>query len=63
MYDNLSQIATYGIGGHYGLHQDPMFLYKDADFMVKLGEQDDYVTGDRMSTLMVYLSDVSWLVI
>ncbi|XP_059092577.1 prolyl 4-hydroxylase subunit alpha-2-like [Tigriopus californicus] len=52
------QVANYGIGGHYGFHQDPMFVYKEPDYLAKLG-QDDYVTGDRMATLMLYLSDVS----
>lgn len=58
----LVQIANYGIGGHYDLHQDPMFLYKDSDYMARLGEGNDessgYITGDRMSTFMIYLNDV-----
>ena len=57
-YEQL-QIANYGIGGHYGLHQDPMFLYKDHNYQPMLGDQNDYITGDRMTTFMMYLTDVA----
>ena len=56
------QIANYGIGGHYGCHQDPMFVYKEPwDQLPKSLNKDNadiYITGDRMSTFMLYLSDV-----
>ena len=55
---SLFQIANYGIGGHYGTHQDPMFVYKEPEYLAKLGDQEEYVTGDRMATFMLYLSDV-----
>ena len=32
-YEHL-QVANYGIGGHYQSHQDPMFVYKEPDFLV-----------------------------
>ena len=43
------------------MHQDPMFVYKEPSYMAKLGkgEEKDYITGDRMATFMLYLSDVS----
>ena len=61
----LLQIANYGIGGHYDTHQDSMFVYKEPDYMAKLGkaEEDDYITGDRMATFMLYLSEVSYIFI
>lgn len=60
-YEHL-QVANYGIGGHYQSHQDPMFVYKEPDFLVysvenKNGERP-YPTGDRLATFMMYLSDV-----
>lgn len=59
-YEHL-QIANYGIGGHYQSHQDPMFVYKEPGFLVYSVEHKDsppYVTGDRLATFMLYLSDV-----
>lgn len=37
-----------------------MFVYKEPDYMAKLGkaEEEDYITGDRMATFMLYLSEV-----
>lgn len=53
------QVAEYGIGGHYNVHQDPMFVYKESTFVAESVEAKvPYLTGDRMSTLMYYLSDV-----
>ena len=59
------QVANYGIGGHYSAHQDPMFVYKEpTDLPVRNIEEDPhikrepYITGDRMSTFMIYLSEV-----
>jgi len=60
-YEQL-QIANYGIGGHYQSHQDPMFVYKDPEFLVYSVENKNgrppYVTGDRLATFMLYLSEV-----
>ena len=54
------QVAEYGIGGHYNVHQDPMFVYKEPTFLAESVEAvTPYLTGDRMSTLMYYLSDVT----
>jgi prolyl 4-hydroxylase len=56
------QLARYGIGGYYDVHQDPLFVYKDPNFIAKSIEAtgpSSYNTGDRMSTLMFYLSDVT----
>ncbi len=39
-----------------------MYLYKEPDYLAKLGEKQEYVTGDRMATFMLYLSDVSLLI-
>jgi len=60
-YEHL-QVANYGIGGHYQSHQDPMFVYKEPDFVVYSVQEknmDPYPTGDRLATLMMYLSDVA----
>ena len=56
------QLARYGIGGYYDVHQDPLFVYKDPNFIAQSIEStgpSSYSTGDRMSTLMYYLSDVT----
>ena len=56
------QLARYGIGGYYDIHQDPLFVYKDPSFIARSIEStgpSSYPTGDRMSTLMFYLSDVT----
>lgn len=55
-------MASYGIGGHYDLHQDPMYLYREPDYLARLGnaaDGHDYITGDRMVTFMLYLSNVA----
>ena len=55
------QIANYGIGGHYDTHQDPMFVYKEPDHVAQSIEtttEPSYPTGDRMTTFMLYLSEV-----
>jgi len=54
------QMASYGTGGHFYLHHDPMYVYKGSEFISKSVENPDqaYNTGDRMSTLMFYLNDV-----
>jgi len=55
------QLAKYGIGGHFYLHHDPMFVYRDSEFVAKSIENpsNPYNTGDRMSTLMFYLNNVA----
>ena len=59
------EVANYGIGGHYSAHQDPMYVYKEPTDMPVLNIEEDphvkrqsYITGDRMSTFMIYLSEV-----
>lgn len=56
------QVNSYGAGGHYAMHQDPMFVYKDSSYIAQSIEQrkpeERYNTGDRMSTFMMYLSPV-----
>lgn len=50
------------MGGHYEPHQDPMFVYKEPDFVVHSVENKDkppYPTGDRLGTFMFYLSEVA----
>ena len=49
--------------GAFGNHQDPMFVYKEptddvSPIMNIEAPPRTYVTGDRMSTFMLYLSEV-----
>jgi len=56
------QLGSYGIGGYYDVHQDPMYVYKDPTYIARSVEAtgpSSYNTGDRMSTLMFYLSHVT----
>ncbi|KAM7294885.1 hypothetical protein ISCGN_024390 [Ixodes scapularis] len=51
------QLANYGTGGHYLPHHDYLYdVYEDSD------ETDDFSRfpsyGDRLATLMIYMSDV-----
>ena len=46
------QVANYGIGGHYGTHQDPLFLYKEPDYIAKLGDQVQK-KGEKKSLLLL----------
>ena len=42
--------------------QDPLFVYKDHNYIAESVEaqgRDAYLTGDRMSTLMFYLTEVT----
>ena len=42
--------------------QDPLFVYKKHDYIatsVEARGRDSYNTGDRMSTLMLYLTEVT----
>ena len=55
------QLGSYGTGGYYRVHQDPLFVYKDNQYIAQSVEavgREQYPTGDRMSTLMFYLSRV-----
>ncbi len=55
------QVAHYGPGGHYYLHPDNFYPYKEPELEVRLGnlhERPEYLTGDRMATFMLYLSEV-----
>ena len=65
-YEHL-QVANYGIGGQYYNHMDMQIEDKDPDTspMVKTTDGDFkdpkavyYSTGDRMTTLMLYLTKV-----
>lgn len=49
-------MANYGIGGHYSMHHDAKFLYKESVDLVR--SDKNIIIGDRMSTFMIYLSDV-----
>ena len=40
-----------------------MILYKEPDNVLKLDEKSDHITGDRMSTFMMYLSEVIYHII
>jgi hypothetical protein len=42
-------VASYGVGGHFYLHHDPMFIYKEPGFLAKSVESrgsEQYVTGN-----------------
>jgi len=46
------QVVNYGLGGHYGMHVDPIvFDTQDTEHVV-------YGSGDRLATFLLYLSDV-----
>ena len=53
------QVANYGLGGFYGHHPDPHF-YHHYDFKHKDegSRAQAILTGDRLATVMGYLSDV-----
>jgi hypothetical protein len=41
-------VASYGVGGHFYLHHDPMFIYKEPGFhatSVETRGSDSYITG------------------
>ncbi len=41
-------MASYGVGGHFYLHHDPMFIYKEPGFhatSVETRGDDSYITG------------------
>ncbi|GAB6023810.1 hypothetical protein CHUAL_008556 [Chamberlinius hualienensis] len=52
------QVANYGVGGHYVPHYDYLFQLTPLDELVG-ADPNDLIMGDRMATLMFYLSDVS----
>jgi hypothetical protein len=48
------QVASYGVGGHFYLHHDPMFIYKEPGFhatSVETRGTDSYITGTFPSPL------------
>ena len=53
------QVANYGLGGFYGHHPDPHF-YHHPDYTHKdeVSRAQHVMTGDRLATVMGYLSDV-----
>jgi hypothetical protein len=45
------QVASYGVGGHFYLHHDPMFIYKEPGFhatSVETRGSDSYITGTSL---------------
>ena len=45
------QVASYGVGGHFYLHHDPMFIYKEPEFLAKSVEsrgKEQYITGSSL---------------
>ena len=54
-------MANYGIGGHYDAHMDTQIKDKEPDSPMVMTMDHDlkkYPTGDRMSTFMLYLTEV-----
>lgn len=52
------QVANYGVGGHYVSHYDYLFQDKTEEEMMGV-DPHDFGLGDRVATLMFYLSDVA----
>ena len=54
------QVANYGLGGFYGHHPDS-HLYHNPDFQHKdeVSRAQATMTGDRLATVMGYLTDVA----
>ncbi|EEC17973.1 prolyl 4-hydroxylase alpha subunit, putative, partial [Ixodes scapularis] len=51
------QLANYGTGGHYLPHHDYLYdVYEDSDETDDFSQFPSY--GDRLATLMIYMSDV-----
>ncbi|XP_040071202.1 prolyl 4-hydroxylase subunit alpha-1-like [Ixodes scapularis] len=51
------QLANYGTGGHYLPHHDYLYdVYEDSDETDEFSRVPSY--GDRLATLMIYMSDV-----
>ena len=51
------QLGSYGSGGYYKVHQDPLFVYKDHHFIAQSVEA---VGGDQYSTGTVQYSTVQY---
>ena len=63
LYFSPRQMANYGIGGHYDNHMDIQIEHKEPYSPPVMSSDDPetgifYQTGDRMSTFMLYLTDV-----
>ncbi|XP_066971753.1 LOW QUALITY PROTEIN: prolyl 4-hydroxylase subunit alpha-1-like [Macrobrachium rosenbergii] len=53
------QVLSYGIGGHYTYHTDPLWKYDlPENWENHRGKFRDFESGDRLATWMFYLSDV-----
>ncbi|XP_064096394.1 prolyl 4-hydroxylase subunit alpha-1-like [Macrobrachium nipponense] len=53
------QVLSYGIGGHYTYHTDPLWKYDLPENWENHREKfSDFESGDRLATWMFYLSDV-----
>jgi len=54
----LMQVANYGMGGHYTPHYDYLIVDRPPEERHLVSEQEKFA-GDRIATLMFYLSDVA----
>ncbi|XP_068233920.1 prolyl 4-hydroxylase subunit alpha-1-like [Palaemon carinicauda] len=53
------QVLSYGIGGHYSYHTDPLWKYDHPENWEKHREKyQDFESGDRLATWMFYVTDV-----
>jgi len=54
----LYQVANYGIAGQYDVHIDQVMMANDAASRMQKREVFNMYAGDRLATIMGYLSDV-----
>jgi len=54
----LYQVANYGIAGQYDVHIDQVMMSNDASSRLQKREVFNIYAGDRLATIMGYLSDV-----
>ncbi|KAK7086832.1 Prolyl 4-hydroxylase subunit alpha-3 [Halocaridina rubra] len=53
------QVLSYGIGGHYNFHYDPLLKIMPEEKWFEAGSKfENYPCGDRVATWMFYLSGV-----
>ncbi|KAK7086833.1 hypothetical protein SK128_010020 [Halocaridina rubra] len=53
------QVLSYGIGGHYDYHFDPLFKMEPEEKWNETGSKfEHYPSGDRLATWMFYLTEV-----